>query len=276
MGNLTSRLFTQNEVVEIKKPVKRCQSTQTTPIQEVCIKKFSLEEFKRVSHLFDITPDERRRIEEKTREQANNVHWHLARKQRITASRFHNASHLTQRGYEGFRKSILNPTPIADNVYMKWGRDHEDTAIQDWLYDARSEHVNLEYKSCGIFIDKEKPIFGASPDGLIECDCCGKGVLEVKCPYKYRGLKVENAAKLENRKWYLAYDANEQLIVNKDHPVYSQIQGQMKITERSYGYVIIWTTKNYKAIRVDYDEYFCNEMFDKMSHVYETVILPHI
>ena len=26
------------------------------------------------------------------------------------------------------------------------------------------------------------PIFDASPDGLIECECCGLGCLEIKCP----------------------------------------------------------------------------------------------
>ena len=32
--------------------------------------------------------------------------------------------------------------------------------------------------------------FGASPDGIIVCDCHGKGLLEIKCPHKYRnGLR---------------------------------------------------------------------------------------
>ncbi len=35
---------------------------------------------------------------------------------------------------------------------------------------------------CGLFLDIETPYIGASPDGLICCSCCGKGVLEVKCP----------------------------------------------------------------------------------------------
>ena len=32
----------------------------------------------------------------------------------------------------------------------------------------------------GMFIDRGA---GASPDGIITCTCCGKGVLEVKCPF---------------------------------------------------------------------------------------------
>ena len=24
---------------------------------------------------------------------------------------------------------------------------------------------------------------GASPDGIVSCECCGSGVVEIKCPY---------------------------------------------------------------------------------------------
>ena len=29
------------------------------------------------------------------------------------------------------------------------------------------------------------PRLGASPDGVVQCECCGNGVLEIKCPYMY-------------------------------------------------------------------------------------------
>ena len=28
-------------------------------------------------------------------------------------------------------------------------------------------------------------MIGATPDGMLTCDCCGDRVLEVKCPYCY-------------------------------------------------------------------------------------------
>ncbi|XP_077553350.1 uncharacterized protein LOC144168189 [Haemaphysalis longicornis] len=33
---------------------------------------------------------------------------------------------------------------------------------------------------------KKWQFFAASPDGLVECSCCGRGVLEIKCPCKHR------------------------------------------------------------------------------------------
>ena len=32
-----------------------------------------------------------------------------------------------------------------------------------------------------LFICVEHLFLGASPDALIECNCCGKGVVEMKC-----------------------------------------------------------------------------------------------
>ena len=34
----------------------------------------------------------------------------------------------------------------------------------------------------------------ASPDGLLMCDCCGLGVLEIKCPYILSGYMPSSYA----------------------------------------------------------------------------------
>ena len=38
--------------------------------------------------------------------------------------------------------------------------------------------------SCGLVLSY--PFLGASPDGLVLCECCGTGALELKCPYSPR------------------------------------------------------------------------------------------
>ena len=39
------------------------------------------------------------------------------------------------------------------------------------------------YRECGLFIHETKQFQRASPDLLVECSCCGKGILEAKCPF---------------------------------------------------------------------------------------------
>ena len=44
-------------------------------------------------------------------------------------------------------------------------------------------HENMSITTAGLHIHPVYPYLGASPDGWPECTCCGKGVLEIKCPY---------------------------------------------------------------------------------------------
>ena len=51
-------------------------------------------------------------------------------------------------------------------------------------------HRNLLVIEGGVFIDLSNPFLGASPDGLVHCLCHGKGLLEIKCPWTYRGRTI--------------------------------------------------------------------------------------
>ena len=47
----------------------------------------------------------------------------------------------------------------------------------------RKTHVNFVVTKCGAIINKKYPYLHGTPDFLCECDCCGEGCGEVKCPY---------------------------------------------------------------------------------------------
>lgn len=46
-----------------------------------------------------------------------------------------------------------------------------------------SHHLSFHCSETGIFVSKDYPYLAASPDGVTECKCCGKGILEIKCPF---------------------------------------------------------------------------------------------
>lgn len=48
---------------------------------------------------------------------------------------------------------------------------------------SQESHADMSVVECGLVINPEWPHLGASPDGIVQCTCCGKGVLEIKCPY---------------------------------------------------------------------------------------------
>ena len=40
----------------------------------------------------------------------------------------------------------------------------------------RLKHKNFSVTNCGLFISKDRYYISASPDGLVSCSCCGKGL----------------------------------------------------------------------------------------------------
>ena len=40
-----------------------------------------------------------------------------------------------------------------------------------------TKHHNVQILKSGLVIDPQWPFIGASPDGVVECGCCGRGAL---------------------------------------------------------------------------------------------------
>lgn len=91
----------------------------------------------------------------------------------------------------------------------------------------KAKHAQYTLDECGLLIDPNYPLFGASPDGISHCDCCGKGCIEIKCPYS---LKDDNDFKnLQNLKDpYIIYNEITELYqIIETHKYYYQMQMQI-------------------------------------------------
>ena len=65
---------------------------------------------------------------------------------------------------------------------MRYGRAMESNAANAFFDLLSKEHKNFKLIDCGLFLDKDLPYVGASPDRIISCDFCPQAVLEIKCP----------------------------------------------------------------------------------------------
>ena len=73
-------------------------------------------------------------------------------------------------------------------------------------------------------ISHEYPYLSASPDLKVACECCGDGLVEIKCPYTIRDKKPTPEMLPQ-----IGTDQDTyKLKVNTDH--YFQIQGQLGVT----------------------------------------------
>ena len=69
---------------------------------------------------------------------------------------------------------------------MQFGVDNEPLARCLYFDKYCKTHKDADIIQTGLFIDSKHHILGASPDGIVSCHCCEKGLLEIKCSSKYK------------------------------------------------------------------------------------------
>ena len=126
-------------------------------------------------------------------------------------------------------------------------------------------HINAKY-----------PHLGASFDGIIVCDCHGKGLLEIKCPHNYHsGLKGWQDDK--------GFPLDESGQIKKDHMYYVHVQGQLLMLDMNFCDFFIWTplvntnAGNTLLVRVvDVMQTLYRELLRNLNDYFFTISLPEI
>jgi len=83
--------------------------------------------------------------------------------------------------------------------------------------DIFKTHIDLKVTKAGFRISKERPYIGVSCDGYVSCTCCGKGVLEAKCPFRWANDPTINWT--EDDKGHL----ETLFTLKKNHSYYTQV-----------------------------------------------------
>ena len=131
-------------------------------------------------------------LEEMSRGQSTSLIWHEMRAGRITSSVVHDVLHTNQ---ESPSSSLIakicsrNISTLSVPPVM-WGREHEADARSAYATIAAPAHDNFTLTECRLIVNEQCQYLAASPDGLILCRCCGKGVLEIKCPFAFRDKMI--------------------------------------------------------------------------------------
>ena len=163
--------------------------------------------------------------------------------QRVTASNFGKVCNCRREpGYHYFLlKLFLSDYGTPVFTPLQWGLAHEDVPPQ-----ASAAQVN----SCGIFITRDHPFLGASPDGIVFNDGNEMGLVEVKCPYKHCEHTLEEACK--DKAFHLHWEEGEPRL-KKTHDYYFQVTGQLGITGAAFCDFVTWTCNDMHVERVHFD-----------------------
>ena len=135
----------------------------------------------------------------------------------------------------------------------------------------KSTHTLFALKSCGLFLDADNPYIGASPDGIISCSCCGKGVVEVKCPFSCRDISFDVAAK--NKTFCLQ---EETFLLKQDHTYYFQVQLQMYLSKVKFCDFVVWGRDGNLTQRIDYDEQCIDNALTQVKSFVKLCLLPEL
>ena len=139
-----------------------------------------------------------------------------------------------------------------------------------------AEHCDFLMRSCGFIVDKDILYLGASPDALIECSCCGHGVLEVKCPWSAKDLKSLRDAAEICKNFCLKILPDGTLELPKDHPYYLQCQLQMHVTRSSYCDLVVWHPTDLHIQRIKYEVDQLMVCLPKAEQFFKLCILPEL
>ncbi len=241
------------------------------------------QKFKDFLSTLDITENEQIAVENVTRSQSESTAWFDYRRHRITASKFRDA--VIKIDVDGnlknphrcktlISKVCLLQTNVTSDA-LKWGRENEPVARDLYIKNQKSKHSKFEVKECGLFLDKEYPYLGASPDALVSCFCHGEGLLEIKCPWTYRNYTASKFAE-QSDTFLLSAKNSKKLHLDKKHSYYYQIQLQMRCTGRKWcDFYVVFSGDTFLE-RIYYNEKFMTRCIMKASICYEKVIFAEL
>ena len=120
--------------------------------------------------------------------------------------------------------------------------------------------IDLVTCRAGFVVCELHPFIGASPDAYVFDPSCVNqfGLTEIKCLYKYRDLTPIDASKHSDLWSKLAMQSDGTVVTKLKctQPYYSQIQGQLAVTERKWCDLVLFTNKGISVKRIQYNHAF--------------------
>ena len=92
-------------------------------------------------------------------------------------------------------KSICYPEALKfSTAPIRWGCRNEGRSLEAYQKSIGQFHQSLTISGSGLNVDPRWPYLGASPDGFVNCKCCGQGVCEINCPYAQKDAVISHDA----------------------------------------------------------------------------------
>ena len=206
-----------------------------------------------------------------TKLQSESLIWKDMRLGRITASVVHDVLHTKiDKPSKSLVQKLCYKQPIINSPALSWGIINESTALQSYENLIKDVHKDLSITKSGLLLSSDYHFLGASADAICECECHGKWLIEVKCPYKHREAKDVSECLLDKN---FCLDSFGKL--KQTHRYMTQIQMQLYIYKVERCDLVVWTPNFCVSNEVIRDPNFV-ENIPKLVDFFRKVIAPEL
>jgi len=181
---------------------------------------------------------------------------------------------------DSYIKQLLGDKELSTPA-VQWGKSQEPVALQHYInLQATSGHNGLVAVKAGFVISEDFPFLGATPDACVHdlSRTDQYGLVEIKYPYKYRNILLEQAAlQSDFCSNIVEKEGKNVLQLKSNHVYYCQVQGQMAITRRKWCDFVIYTTKGFTVQTIKFGLVFwTNNLLPKLIAFFNNCFAPAI
>lgn len=229
-----------------------------------------------------ISPEQSRLLSQITVGQVSNDTWKNHRIGRITSSKVgavlqkidDNLNLRNKTSAENLVIEIMQYKLPFKSKATQWGINKEPLARKTYEQRCKKDHSHFSVTEVGLLVSVKYPFLAASPDGLVECACHGKGCLEIKCTWTYRDKTVQEAA--EARETCLTFTPDKSLKLKTSHTYFSQVQLHTEASSTNYCDFFYCTSNDYHKERILHDGKFWERSLPKLRTFFEKCIVPEL
>ena len=159
-------------------------------------------------------------------------------------------------------------------IYPTWQMKHGINTEVHWKAKYKTlfkkSHLKSSFKDPGMTVVEYHLFISSSPDLEVQCKCHGPRLVEIKCPASIIGQvpSPQNYDHIEV--------VDDTLTLKRSSAYFSQVQGQMGITNCLTCDFFVFTFKGNITLKVEFDAKYWEELLDNHDWFWRKFIAPEL
>ena len=146
---------------------------------------------------------------------------------------------------------------------MDRGKFYEPMAVSNYEKYFKSHGYDIKVKPCGLVINEQNYILGASPDDKVRLND-SYGILEVKCSEEYKNVDSKDVCFISKNPCIRYCKNSKKITICKTSIYYDQVQMQLALTCQSFCDFIFYAIKGMVIDQAEFVESAWNKLIERV------------